>query len=147
MIQSKSEISIRRSLIKFESPARKICHVSPSRLWCPAFHLPPPWSSSAGVSELGHCIQPVITTIFLDLGSSSLDKSSGVKTDSFDEYNLAWSSPEMSANPHVEVQSLLRPEDRAVASIPCRIRTDGLQYHRAEASVIVNRSNGYEEAA
>lgn len=74
MIQSKSEISIRRSLIKFEFSARKICHVSLLALWCPAFHLPPPWSSPAGVSELGHCIQachkPVITTIFDDLGSS-----------------------------------------------------------------------------
>lgn len=53
----------------------------------------------------------------------------------------------MSANPHVEVRSVLRPEHRVVASIPCRIRTDGLQYHRAEASVVVDRSNGYEEAA
>jgi hypothetical protein len=53
----------------------------------------------------------------------------------------------MSSNPHVEVQSVLRPGDRVVASIPCRIRTDGLQYHRAEAFVVVNRSNGHEESA
>ena len=51
------------------------------------------------------------------------------------------------ASPHFDIPSVLRPSERLSLSIPCRVRTDGLEFYRAEAGVVYDREGSVHDAA
>ncbi|ORX34560.1 Endonuclease/exonuclease/phosphatase [Kockovaella imperatae] len=48
---------------------------------------------------------------------------------------------------HFDIASVLRSTERVSVTLPCRVRTDGSEYHKAEAATVVSSSAGIKEAA
>ncbi len=48
---------------------------------------------------------------------------------------------------HFDIAQVLRPNEKLSVSIPCRTRTDGLSFEKAEAGIVYNGSINGNEAA